>query len=95
LGTSAVGTVKDGVPAISSQLPKFEFDNWYASAVPNGSNLLQDKQFVTILRHWSSNKELAQPLVEQGFVAVSPVAITDLNARADRQTEFYRNLLKK
>jgi len=93
LGTSSHEKIKEGVPTIASVLPGFYFENWYAAAVPNNSNLLENKTVVSTLRHWSQNKESAQPLVDRGFVPV--LADSELNARAKQETNHYRKLLNK
>jgi tripartite-type tricarboxylate transporter receptor subunit TctC len=93
LGTSSKEKIKDGVPTIASVLPNFYFENWYASAVPNNSNLLANKVVVRTLQHWSQNKEAVQSLVERGFIPV--LADAELNAKAAKETDYYRKLLNK
>jgi tripartite-type tricarboxylate transporter receptor subunit TctC len=93
LGTSSDKTIKEGVPTIASALPNFYFENWYASAVPSNSNLLENKIVVRTLRHWSQNKEAVQPLVDRGFVPV--LADPELNTKAAKETNYYRKLLNK
>ena len=93
LGTSDNIRIKSGVPTIATVLPGFYFVNWYASAVPVESNLLNDTKLINLLKNWSQNQILAKPLVDQGFI-VSP-ADENLNTRAARETEFYLKLLKR
>jgi tripartite-type tricarboxylate transporter receptor subunit TctC len=93
LATSARDPIKQGVPTISSVLPKFSFETWYASAIPNNSNLLQRSTIIDALKYWSLDKHAIQPLLDTGF-SVSPTAV-DLNVRAARETEQYRQLLSK
>ena len=93
LATSAKDPIKQGVPTISSVLPKFSFETWYASAVPNNSNLLQRSDIIDTLKYWKLDKQAIQPLLDTGFF-VSPTTV-DLNVRAARETEQYRQLLAK
>ena len=93
LGTSSKDKIKDGVPTIASVLPNFYFENWYASAILDNSNLLANKVVVRTLQHWSQNKEAVQPLVDRGFIPV--LADSELNAKATRETNNYRKLLNK
>jgi len=93
LATSAKDPIKQGVPAISSVLTKFSFETWYASAIPNNSNLLQRSNIIHVLKYWSLDKQSIQPLLDIGF-SVSPTVV-DLNVRATSETEQYRQLLSK
>lgn len=93
LATSTAQRIKDSVPTINTLLPNFHFDNWYASAVPANSNLLENRIVVRTLQHWSKNNEIVQPLVDQGFHP--EMATPELTSVAARSTEYYRTLLKK
>jgi tripartite-type tricarboxylate transporter receptor subunit TctC len=93
LGTSAKEKIKDDVPVIASVLPNFYFENWYASAVPNNSNLLENKILVRTLQHWSQNREAVQSLIDRGFGLA--LADSALNSRASKETNYYRKLLGK
>jgi tripartite-type tricarboxylate transporter receptor subunit TctC len=92
LATSDKDPVKPGVPTISSVLPKFSFETWYASAIPNDSNLLQRVDIIDALKYWKTNRTVVQSLLDTGFV-VSPTTV-DLNVRAARETTHYQQLLK-
>ena len=91
LATSAIDTIKSGVPPISSVLSGFKFETWYAVAVPNNSNLLKNNEVIDILRFWQSNQDAVQPLLNQGFT-ISPTQI-NLNRIASTETESYLKLL--
>jgi tripartite-type tricarboxylate transporter receptor subunit TctC len=93
LATSAKEPIKQGVPTISSVLPKFSFETWYAAGIPNNSNLLQRIDIIDVLKYWKIDKQAVQPLLDAGF-AVSPTTV-DLNVRVARETEQYQQLLKK
>ena len=91
LATSAQDPVRAGVPTMASVLPKFSFNSWYASAIPNNSNLLQRSDVIDVLKFWKTDRQAVQSLLDTGF-AVAPTSV-DLNARASRETEQYRRLL--
>jgi tripartite-type tricarboxylate transporter receptor subunit TctC len=93
LATSAKTSVMNDVPVMSSILPNFSFETWYAAGVPNGSNLLNNTVVLDVLQYWQTNREAVQPLVNQGFV-VSPTVV-NLNSRALRETDTYIKLLGK
>ena len=92
LATSDKDTVKPGVPTISSVLPKFSFETWYASAIPNDSNLLQRADIIDALKYWKTDRQAVQSLLDTGFV-VSATTV-DLNVRSARETAHYQQLLK-
>ena len=93
LATSANEPVRDGVPAMSTVLPNFSFETWYAVGVPNGSNLLNNTAVLDVLQYWQTDRDSVQALVKQGFV-VSPTVV-NLNSRALRETDTYIKLLGK
>jgi tripartite-type tricarboxylate transporter receptor subunit TctC len=93
LATSAKTPVINNVPVISSVLPNFSFETWYAVGVPNGSNLLNNTAVLDVLQYWQSDRDSVQALVKQGFV-VSPTVV-NLNSRAQRETDTYIKLLGK
>lgn len=93
LATSARTSVLNDVPAMNLVLPNFSFDNWYAAGVPMGSNLLNNTVVIDVLQYWQNDREVVQPLVNQGFV-VSPTVV-NLNSRAQRETDTYIKLLGK
>lgn len=93
LATSAQEPVRDGVPAMSTVLPNFSFETWYAVAVPNGSNLLTNSVVLDVLQFWQTDRDAVQALVNQGFV-VSPTVV-NLNFRAQQETDTYIRLLGK
>lgn len=91
LATSKV--VRSDIPAMSTVLPKYQFETWYAAAIPNNSNLLKNTELMSIVKIWNQDAELTKPLIEKGFIVVK--ADADLNARAIKETEYYRDRLKK
>lgn len=93
LATSGRDPIRSGVPTIASVLPKFIFETWYASAIPNNSNLLQRAEVIDVLKFWKTDRQAVQPLIDAGFV-VAPTDM-DLNVRAGRETEQYRRLLTR
>jgi tripartite-type tricarboxylate transporter receptor subunit TctC len=93
LATSAKEPVRDGVPAMSTVLPNFSFETWYAVGVPNGSNLLNNTAVLDVLQYWQTDRDSVQALVKQGFV-VSPTVV-NLDSRAQRETDAYIKLLGK
>jgi tripartite-type tricarboxylate transporter receptor subunit TctC len=93
LATSAKEPLRDGVPAMSSVLPGFSFETWYASGIPTDSNLLNNQVVLDVLQYWQTDRDSVQTLVKQGFV-VSPTVV-NLNSRAQRETDNYIKLLSK
>ena len=93
LATSAKDPVMNGIPIIGSVLPNFTFETWYAAGVPNGSNLLNNTAVIDVLQYWQTDREIVQPLVNQGFV-ISPTVV-NLNSRAQHETDTYIKLLSK
>lgn len=93
LATSAKEPVLGGVPTMNSVLPNFSFSTWYATGIPNGSNLLNNAAVLDVLRFWQTDRDAVQALVKQGFV-VSPTVI-NLNQRALSETDSYIKLLGK
>jgi len=93
LATSAKTSVMNDVPVMSSILPNFSFETWYAAGVPNGSNLLNNTVVLDVLQYWQTDRDSVQALVNQGFV-VSPTVV-NLNSRAQRETDAYIKLLGK
>ena len=93
LATSAKEPVRDGVPAMSSILPNFSFETWYAVGIPNNSNLLNNNTVIDVLKHWQTDRESVQALLNQGFT-ISP-AVVNLNLRAQRETNTYIQLFGK
>jgi hypothetical protein len=93
LATSAKTSVINDVPVMSSVLPNFSFETWYAVGVPNGSNLLNNTVVIDVLQYWQTDRDAVQALVKQGFV-VSPTVV-NLNSRAQRETDAYIKLLGK
>jgi tripartite-type tricarboxylate transporter receptor subunit TctC len=91
LATSSAEPVREGVPAMNSQFPRFRFENWYATGIVNQSSLLTNSKLIEVLRFWQTDRELVQGLVNQGFV-VSP-NIINLNDKAKREIEHYSKLL--
>ena len=91
LATSADKPIKSGVPTISSVLPGFKFETWYAAAVPNNSNLLKNSAVIDILRFWQNDRDAVQTLLNQGFT-ISPTQI-NLSKIAANETESYLKLL--
>jgi tripartite-type tricarboxylate transporter receptor subunit TctC len=91
LATSDKNQLKPGVPTVASVLPKFQFQTWYAAAVPNNSNLLKNSEVIDILRFWSSNQETVAPLINQGF-KVSPTQI-NLNKEVVNEIGQYHKLI--
>ena len=91
LATSGKNQLKPGVPTIGSVLPKFQFQTWYAAAVPNNSNLLKNSEVIDILRFWSANQETVAPLINQGF-KVSPTQI-NLNKEVINEINQYHKLV--
>jgi tripartite-type tricarboxylate transporter receptor subunit TctC len=80
--------IRNDIPALDTVLPKYQFETWYAAAIPNNSILLKDTSVVDVVRNWTQDRELTTPLVEKSFVVVK----TDptLNARAVKETESYK-----
>jgi tripartite-type tricarboxylate transporter receptor subunit TctC len=93
LATSGRDPIRPGVPTIASVLPKFIFETWYASAIPNNSNLLQRAEVIDVLKFWKTDRQAVQPLIDAGFT-IAPTD-TDLNGRAGREIEQYRRLLTR
>jgi tripartite-type tricarboxylate transporter receptor subunit TctC len=93
LATSGPKVLKPGVPTISSELPKFKFETWYAAAIPNESNLLENSDVIETLKFWTADRDAVKPLLDTGF-EISPTTI-DLTRRAANETDSYRVLLKK
>lgn len=85
--------VRNDIPVISTVLPKYQFETWYAAAIPNNSNLLKNAELINVIKTWNQDPELARPLTEKSFIMVKAEA--DLNARAVKETEYYRDRLKK
>lgn len=85
--------VRDDIPVMSSVLPKYYFETWYATAIPNNSNLLKNAELISVIKTWNQDTALTKPLTEKSFIVVK--ADSDLNARAIKETEHYRNQLKK
>lgn len=92
LATSGDRAYKAGVPLIGSVLSGYQFVTWYAFGIPKNSALLQNQQVLEAARTWTQIKELIDPMIERSFVVAPTVA--DLNARAVRETAYYRNLGK-
>jgi tripartite-type tricarboxylate transporter receptor subunit TctC len=81
------------VPLISSVLPGYTFENWYGFAIPNGSNLLQNKQLMDIMNNFSSYTKHVEPMVTNGgFILEKPNK--NLNKVIEQQTQLYLNLNK-
>lgn len=80
--------IRNDLPALDTVLPKYQFETWYAAAIPNQSNLMRDASLVDIVRNWTQDRELTTPLVEKTFVVVKPEI--NLNARAIKETESYK-----
>jgi tripartite-type tricarboxylate transporter receptor subunit TctC len=85
--------VRADIPAMNTVLPKYQFETWYASAIPNNSNLLRNTDIINVIKTWNQDAELTRSLTEKSFILVKSDA--DLNARAIRETEYYRDQLKK
>ena len=85
--------IRTDIPAMSAVLPKYQFETWYAAAIPNNSNLLKNAELINIVKTWNQDAELTKPLTERSFVVVK--ADNDLGARAVKETEYYRDQLKK
>lgn len=85
--------VRSDIPAMSTVLPKYQFETWYATAIPNNSNLLKNAELINIVKTWNQDAELTKPLTEKSFIVVK--TDVDLNARAVKETEYYRDQLKK
>lgn len=81
------------VPSLDKTLPGYQYETWYAAAVPNGSNLLQNQEVMKILTNWAQQKEIVQPLLDRSFMLAQPDA--NLNQRAQRESDFYLQLIKK
>jgi len=92
LATSGDRAYKANVPVISSVLPGYQFVTWYAFGIPRNSALLQNQLLLDTARNWTQNKDLIDPMLERSFV-VAPVT-ADLNARAVKETAYYRGLGK-
>lgn len=92
LATSVREPVKTGVPAISSVLPDFSFETWYASAIPKNSNLLQRADIIDSLKNWKANQQAVKPLLDNGFTIASTAV--NLNVDAAKETAHYQQLLK-
>lgn len=84
---------KNTIPAVSAALPGYTYHTWYASAVPNNSNLLKNKRLMTILANWTQRQDLVQPLLDRSFQLTQPNA--DLNSQAQHETQKYIKLLKQ
>ena len=78
---------------MGSVLPSFSFETWYATGVPNGSNLLNNPMVVDVLKYWATDRDAVQALLNQGF-QISPTVV-NLNSRAQRETDTYTRLLGK
>jgi len=81
------------IPAVSTVLPGYKYHTWYASAIPNDSNLLKNSEFLKILTNWAHNKEISQPLIDRSFQLIK--SNPNLNFQAQQETETYLQLLKK
>ena len=85
--------IRTDIPAMSAVLPKYQFETWYAAAIPNNSNLLKNAELISIVKTWNQDAELTKSLTEKSFIVVK--TDVDLNARAVKETEYYRDQLKK
>jgi len=81
------------IPSVGSVLPGYTYHTWYAAAIPNNSNLLNNKKFLTILANWTQNQPIAQPLLDRSFQLIHPSS--DLNAQANKETQMYIKLLSQ
>jgi len=85
--------VRSDIPAMNTVLPKYQFETWYATAIPNNSNLLKNAELMNIIKTWNQDAELTKPLTEKSFLVVK--TDVDLNARAVKETEYYRDQVRK
>lgn len=85
--------VRNDIPAMSTVLLKYQFETWYAAAIPNNSNLLKNAELIRIIKTWNQDEELTKSLTEKSFIVVK--ADADLNAKAIKETEYYRDQVKK
>lgn len=92
LATSGDRPYKPTIPTINTVLPGYQFVTWYAVGIPKNSTLLENKKFLAVVRNWTQQKELVDPLTERSFVL--GISDLELNARAIKETTHYRNLLK-
>lgn len=81
------------VPGIDKTLPGYHYETWYAAAIPNGSNLLQNREVMKILTGWVQQKDIVQPLLDRSFIVTQPES--NLNERAQRESSFYSQIIKK
>jgi tripartite-type tricarboxylate transporter receptor subunit TctC len=92
LATSGSSQYQKNIPLINTVLASYQFTTWYAVGIPKSSKLLENKKFIETISGWNLNQQLTAPLVERSFV-VTP-ADPDLNIRAEKDTAYYRQLLK-
>lgn len=77
-------------PALSTVLPKFQFETWYAAAIPNDSNLLTNRSLINIISNWSANPNISESLIGRGFQRSPPKS--RLNKDAQNETQMYKDL---
>lgn len=83
---------KINVPLVNTQLPVEKLESWYAFAIPKNGNLLQDEKLIKVLKELTSNKDIMQELVDQGYVAAT--IDPKLNDFIRRQSDYYNSLMK-
>jgi tripartite-type tricarboxylate transporter receptor subunit TctC len=83
---------KVDVPLLSTQLPVYKSESWYAFGLPKNGNLVQNEKLIKILKEFSSNKAATQILLDQGYV---PAKLDPkINDDIRRQSDYYNNLTK-
>jgi tripartite-type tricarboxylate transporter receptor subunit TctC len=75
-------------PLIRSQLPGYTFTNWYGFAIPNKSNLIDNKKVVNIIKEFGTYKQINILTDSGGFIVEKPYI--NINSYLIKETRMYQ-----
>ena len=80
------------VPSANTVLKNYAFENWYGFAIPNNSNLLDDRKLLSIMENFGRYTEQVRPMTDQGFIMERP--LKNINEIDYLETRKYRALIE-
>ena len=89
---ATVREISPEIPLISSVLPKYNFISWIGVAIPEDSNLLDNKELLFVLHNFGKYEQAIEKLKANAILLAKPD--NNINTKMIAQTKLYKAYIK-